>query len=79
MQPRGHMLLQARHVGVLNMPSILAQMNGDSIGATTFGLRRGKHGVGFVSLARLAKGANMIHIDAQKRHEQRVAAKINTR
>ena len=63
----------------MNMPSILAQMNGDSIGSAKFGLRRGEHGVGFVALARLAKRANMIHIDAQKRHEQRVAAKIKKR
>jgi hypothetical protein len=69
MKPRGNMVLQRAHIGVLNMSAILTQMNRDSISAAKFGLCGGKQRTWLHSLAGLAQRANMININAQERHE----------
>jgi len=48
----------------LNMSTVFAQMNGDSIGAAKFGLLGGEHGTWLHALAGLAQRANMININA---------------
>ena len=45
----GHDRAQQAQVAVLDVPAILAQMNGDAVGAAQQGQHRGRHRVGFVA------------------------------
>ena len=59
---------QDLHVAVLDVPPVLAQVDGDAVGAGQFGQRRGGHRVGLADPARLAHGGHMIDVDSQPGH-----------
>ena len=64
-QRPGDRLFQPRHVGVADVPPVLAQVRGDAVGA---GLDRGErraHRIGMVAAARIAQGGDVIDIDSE--------------
>ena len=63
-----HDLLQPREIGVLDVPTVLAQVHGDSVGAAGLGFGRRKDGVGLVGPPGLPDGRDMVDVDAEFRH-----------
>jgi hypothetical protein len=55
---------QAKHVGILDVATVLAQVHGDAVGAAKHGLGGRGHGVGFVGSARLPNGCDMVNVHA---------------
>ena len=55
-------------VTVLNVPSILAQMDGDRVGSAEMRLDGGPHGVGLVGPPGLADRGHVVDVDAQLSH-----------
>ena len=60
-----HELAQASHVLVLDVPAILAQVDGDAVGAAQVRLHRRPHGIGFVRAARLPQRRDVVDVDAE--------------
>ncbi len=69
-QPDLHGLTQQAQVAVLDVPPVLAEMDGDPIGATQLGEDRSPDRVGFPPAPGLPERGHMINIDAQPRHER---------
>ena len=61
----GNRRLQPRHVRVLNMAAVLAQMRGDSIGARLDGQQRGAKRVWPRPTARVTDRRHMVNIHAK--------------
>ncbi len=59
-------MAQGLHVAVLNMASVLAQMEGDDIGAGLLGHQGSLNGLGIAGPAHLAQGSNMVDIDTKQ-------------
>jgi len=47
---------------IVDVPPILAQVDGDPICPVVFGLSRGEQRIGFVRLARLPDGRHMVDV-----------------
>lgn len=75
-EPPSDRLTKAAHIEVLDVTTVLAQVNRDSIGAAQLGLDRRRHGIGLPCPARLPDGRDMIDIDAQCGHPGRVPVRI---
>ena len=69
-EPVRHDRTQQTHVAVLDVPAILAQMDGDAVGAAQHGQHGGGNGVGFVSPPRLPHGGDVIDVDAEANHRR---------
>ena len=66
-------LAQQRHVAVLDVAPILAQMQGDAVGARLLGEQRGVHGIRVIDPPRLAQRRDMIDV-----HPERDAASLRS-
>jgi hypothetical protein len=70
---RGHLQVErevdltreARDVVVGDVPTVLAQMGGDSVGSGLSSQPRGAHRIGMPSAARVPDGCDMVDIDAE--------------
>jgi hypothetical protein len=63
-------------VGVLNVSSIFAQVDGDPVGTAEMRFDRRPHRIGFVGAARLSDRRHMVDIDAQFDHSSCSSLKI---
>ena len=64
--------LEAAHVVVVNVPAVLAQMRGDSVGAGFDRHERRADRIGDRAAARVADGRDMIDVDAEPKRCHRV-------
>jgi phosphate transport system protein len=77
---RGHLeveldvaeLFEAANVVILNVPAVLAEVNGDSVGPAELGLDRGPDGVGLVRQPRLPDRGDVVDVDAELDHGESV-------
>ncbi len=60
---------QRAQIVVLNVSAILAQMDGDAVGAAEQSQHRRRHRIGFVRSPCLPHGGHMIDVDAQANHD----------
>jgi hypothetical protein len=60
-----HRLPENPHIAILDMTTILAQVNGNAISTTDFGQNCRRHGIRFHGAARLANCGHMVDIDTQ--------------
>ena len=61
-------LVEPAHVGVLDVPPILAEVDGDPISAAELGLGRGPDGLGLVRPSRLAHRGHMVDVYTKVHH-----------
>ena len=61
-------LAQPPHVLVLDVPAVLAQVDGDAVGAAQVRLDGRPHGVGLVRAARLPQRGHVVDVDAEFDH-----------
>ena len=54
-----------RHVGVLDVAAVFAQVHGDAVGTAQVGLDGRPHGIGLPGAAGLAQGGNVVDVDAE--------------
>jgi hypothetical protein len=59
---------QAADIGILNVPTVFAQMHRNAIGTTQMSLHGGPDWIRFIRATRLADGCNVVDIDAQFDH-----------
>ena len=67
-EPVRHQLPQQAHVALLDVAAVLAQVNGDAVGAAQEGQHRGRHRVGFVRPPRLPQRRDVVDVDAEPDH-----------
>jgi len=67
-----HRLTKQIHVPVLNVATILAKVNRDSIGATKLGQKSHRHGIRFHGLSCLTHVGDVIDVDPEAGHGGRV-------
>ena len=72
-QARGNFFSQFRHIAVLDVPPILAQMRRDAVRAGRLRCERGLHGTRLAAakpaITRLANGRDMVNVDAEFQHD----------
>src|SRR5690606_21238458 len=56
------------HVGILDVPAILAQVQRDQVRPGVFGAQRGGHRIGITRVTLLAQRRHVVDIDAQLNH-----------
>src|SRR5690606_35574856 len=57
------------HVLVADVAAVLAQVDGDAVGAAEVGLHRGPHRIGLPGAARLAQRGDVVDVDAEFDHQ----------
>jgi hypothetical protein len=69
-------LAQPAHVLVLDVPTVLAQVDGDAVGAAEVRLDRRPHRIRFVGPPRLPDGGHVVDVDAELDHRLASSRKI---
>gem|GEM_PF-78035 len=69
-QLRSHRRAQPRQVGILNVPTILAEVHRDAVGATRLRLERRLDRIGLVCPTRLPHRCNVVDVYAKFRHRE---------
>src|SRR5262245_34094840 len=67
-QDAAHRFAQHAHVAVLDVAPILAQVNGDAVGARQLAQRRGRDRIRVARAALLAQGRDVVDVDVQADH-----------
>ena len=69
-QPMRNDPAQEIQIAILNVASILAEVNGDAVGAAEDSQDGGRRRVGLLGLPRLPHGSHVVDVDAQTNHGQ---------
>ena len=67
-KPVRHERPQQAQVALLDVAAVLAQVDGDAVGAAEQGQHRRRHGVGFVRPPRLPQRGDVVDVDAEPDH-----------
>ena len=70
---------QTPHVLVLDVPAILAQVDGDAVGAAQMRLGGGPYRIGFVRAPRLPQRGDVVDVHAQFNHDGSLSSSIACR
>ena len=68
---------KSSNIFILDVPAILAQMDGDAVRAPKMGLGRGPDGIGLPRPPGLADGGHMVDVDTKLNHVGERRAGIN--